>query len=147
MLQELDGHLSYVNTLTFDDEGLRLFLADSAGQIHFWNMQFERPVYSKLYLVHTLYISMFQLLQELDGHLSYVNPLTVDDEGLRLFSADSAGQIRVWNMQLERPVYSTLYNINTLYIKSLIIWTPCIFNISVTTRGRRSSQLCQHTYF
>ena len=37
-------------------------------------------------------------MQELDGHSSYVNSLCFDDEGSKLFSADGAGKIRVWNV-------------------------------------------------
>ena len=37
-------------------------------------------------------------MQELDEHLGYVNTLCFDDEGAKLYSADSMGQIRVWNV-------------------------------------------------
>ena len=40
----------------------------------------------------------FQLMQELDGHSSYVNTLCFDDEGTKLFTADGVGKIRVWNV-------------------------------------------------
>ncbi|XP_064412135.1 jouberin isoform X2 [Latimeria chalumnae] len=37
LLQELDGHTSFINTLCFDAEGLRMFSGDSLGQIIIWN--------------------------------------------------------------------------------------------------------------
>ena len=39
---------------------------------------------------------MFQLLDELEGHTSFVNCIIFDEEGLHLYSADSVGVIRVW---------------------------------------------------
>ena len=39
-----------------------------------------------------------QLLQELDGHSTYINSLTFDEEGHSLYSGDSMGVIRIWNV-------------------------------------------------
>ena len=45
-----------------------------------------------------------QLMQELDGHMSYVNSLCFDTDGAKLFSADSLGVLRIWNVYVtEQP--------------------------------------------
>ena len=41
-----------------------------------------------------------QLLNELDGHLCYVNALCFNDEGSLLYSGDSLGTVRIWNITL-----------------------------------------------
>lgn len=43
------------------------------------------------------YASIHQLLQELGGHNSYVNALCFDEDGSKLYSGDSLGQICIWN--------------------------------------------------
>uniref|UniRef100_A0A4W4GRG9 Abelson helper integration site 1 n=1 Tax=Electrophorus electricus TaxID=8005 RepID=A0A4W4GRG9_ELEEL len=42
-----------------------------------------------------------QLLQEFEGHKTFVNAMCFDSEGTRMFSADSAGLIIVWNTKTE----------------------------------------------
>ena len=39
-----------------------------------------------------------QLVQELSGHGSYINALCFDEDGARLYSGDSLGSIRLWNV-------------------------------------------------
>ena len=39
-----------------------------------------------------------ELKQELDEHDSYVNSLCFDEEGTKLFTADSGGIIKIWNI-------------------------------------------------
>ena len=40
----------------------------------------------------------FQLLEELEGHSSFINCIIFDEEGQHLFSGDSVGVIRVWSV-------------------------------------------------
>lgn len=40
---------------------------------------------------------MFQLRQELEDHIGYVNSLCFSDDGQKMYSADSIGVILVWN--------------------------------------------------
>lgn len=42
-----------------------------------------------------------QLLQELDGHKSFINTLCFDTEGLHMFSGDSSGLIIVWDTSVK----------------------------------------------
>ena len=37
-------------------------------------------------------------MQELDLHASYVNSVCFDDDGSKMYSGDSVGQIRMWNV-------------------------------------------------
>ena len=37
LIQELEGHRGYINSLCFDDEGGLLYSGDSQGQIRVWN--------------------------------------------------------------------------------------------------------------
>ena len=39
-----------------------------------------------------------KLLQELEGHQSHVNSIAFDVEGTNLFSGDSLGALRMWNV-------------------------------------------------
>jgi len=41
MLQELDQHTSYVNTLCFNQDGSLLYSGDSSGNICVWNVVLE----------------------------------------------------------------------------------------------------------
>ena len=42
-----------------------------------------------------------QLLQTLTGHSGHINSLVFDDEGSRLYSADSSGLIKLWDTSSE----------------------------------------------
>uniref|UniRef100_A0AAR2LHW6 SH3 domain-containing protein n=1 Tax=Pygocentrus nattereri TaxID=42514 RepID=A0AAR2LHW6_PYGNA len=42
-----------------------------------------------------------QLLQEFEGHKSFINVLCFDNEGTRMFSADNTGMIIVWTTKIE----------------------------------------------
>lgn len=55
---------------------------------------------------------LVQLVQELEGHKSFVNAICFDDDGEIMFSGDADGVIRIWNVHtsldeaktaLERP--------------------------------------------
>jgi len=41
LLQELDQHMSYVNTLCFNQDGSLLYSGDSSGNICVWNITLE----------------------------------------------------------------------------------------------------------
>jgi len=48
--------------------------------------------------VIVMYTIVADLKQELDQHMYYVNSLCFDEEGTKLFSADSGGIIKIWNV-------------------------------------------------
>lgn len=37
-MQEIDGHISYINTICFEEEGNKMFSGDGLGQLHVWNV-------------------------------------------------------------------------------------------------------------
>jgi len=41
LLQELDQHMSYVNTLCFNQDGSLLYSGDSSGNICVWNITLD----------------------------------------------------------------------------------------------------------
>ncbi len=37
LVQEIDGHMSHINTICFDEEGSRMFSGDGQGIVRIWN--------------------------------------------------------------------------------------------------------------
>ncbi|KYO19048.1 jouberin isoform B [Alligator mississippiensis] len=126
-LREFYGHLNIVYDLCWSKDNKYLLTASSDGTVRMWKIEtqatsavkvFPHPsfVYTAKfhpiadYLVVTgCYDSMIrvwnakvkeiygQLLQEFEGHKSFINTLCFDAEGLYMFSGDSSGLIIIWN--------------------------------------------------
>ncbi|NXP79234.1 AHI1 protein, partial [Ramphastos sulfuratus] len=126
-LREFYGHLNIVYDLCWSKDNQYLLTASSDGTVRMWKIEaqaasavrvFPHPsfVYTAKYhptadslVVTGCYDSVIriwnanvkeihgQLLQELDGHKSFINTLCFDAEGLHMFSGDSSGLIIVWD--------------------------------------------------
>ncbi|XP_068255028.1 LOW QUALITY PROTEIN: jouberin [Nyctibius grandis] len=130
-LRKFYGHLNIVYDLCWSKDNQYLLTASSDGTVRMWKIEmqaasavrvFPHPsfVYTAKYhpvadwLVATgCYDSVIriwnanvkeihgQLLQELDGHKSFINTLCFDAEGLHMFSGDSSGLIIVWDTSVK----------------------------------------------
>ncbi|CAL8291800.1 unnamed protein product [Gadus morhua 'NCC'] len=126
VLAVFSGHLSVVYDLCWSRDDRSLLSASSDGTVREWNVDrllgiaqkvLPHPsfVYSARYhpaaphlVVTGGYDGLLrawrvdghdvngQLLQELEGHGSFINAVCFDCEGTRLFSADNSGVIIVW---------------------------------------------------
>ncbi|XP_017595145.1 PREDICTED: jouberin isoform X2 [Corvus brachyrhynchos] len=127
LLREFYGHLNIVYDLCWSKDNQYLLTASSDGTVRMWKIEmkaasaervFPHPsfVYTAKYhpiadslVVTGCYDSVIriwnanvkeihgQLLQELDGHKSFINTLCFDAEGYHMFSGDSSGLIIVWD--------------------------------------------------
>ncbi|KAM6081380.1 jouberin isoform 4-T8 [Chlamydotis macqueenii] len=130
-LREFYGHLNIVYDLCWSKDNQYLLTASSDGTVRMWKIEmqaaspvrvFPHPsfVYTAKYhpvadslVVTGCYDSVIriwnanvkeihgQLLQELDGHKSFINTLCFDAEGLHMFSGDSSGLIIVWDTSVK----------------------------------------------
>ncbi|NXI04962.1 AHI1 protein, partial [Pachycephala philippinensis] len=126
-LREFYGHLNIVYDLCWSKDNQYLLTASSDCTVRMWKIEmkaasavrvFPHPsfVYTAKYhpiadslVVTGCYDSVIriwnanvkeihgQLLQELDGHKSFINTLCFDAEGHHMFSGDSSGLIIVWD--------------------------------------------------
>ncbi|KAM9005048.1 jouberin isoform X2 [Sarcophilus harrisii] len=167
-LRELCGHLNIVYDLCWSKDDQHLLTASSDSTVRMWKIEsqsrsavkvFPHPsfVYTAKfhpvagYLVVTgCYDSVIrvwngkvkevhgQLLQEFDGHKSFINSLCFDTEGLHMYSGDSSGLIIVWNTLVreneQHPV--RLWNINKEIRENDIKGIP-ISHLEVHPNGRR----------
>ncbi|XP_053918487.1 jouberin isoform X2 [Cuculus canorus] len=130
-LREFFGHLNIVYDLCWSKDNQYLLTASSDGTVRMWKIEmqaasaarvFPHPsfVYTAKYhpvadslVVTGCYDSVIriwnadvkeihgQLLQELDGHRSFINTLCFDADGLHMFSGDSSGMIIVWDTSVK----------------------------------------------
>ncbi|NXC30400.1 AHI1 protein, partial [Campylorhamphus procurvoides] len=130
-LSECYGHLNIVYDLCWSKDNQYLLTASSDGTVRMWRIEmqatsavkvFPHPsfVYTAKYhpiadslVVTGCYDSVIriwnrnvkeihgQLLQELDGHKSFINTLCFDAEGHHMFSGDSSGLIIVWDTAVQ----------------------------------------------
>ncbi|XP_068195494.1 jouberin isoform X2 [Antennarius striatus] len=126
VLAAFSGHLKIVYDLCWSRDDRRLLSASSDGTVREWNVEelqatarkvLPHPffVYCARYhpaaqnlvatggydsLVRVWHLDVDdvngQLLQEFEGHGSFINSLCFDSEGMRMFSADNAGEIVLW---------------------------------------------------
>ncbi|KAM3871163.1 jouberin [Diretmus argenteus] len=126
VLAAFTGHLSIVYDLCWSRDDQSLLSASSDGTVRVWNVErllgvaqkvLPHPsfVYCAQYhptaqnlvvtggydcLIRVWRLDVHdvngQLLQEFEGHNSFINAACFDSEGRRMFSADNAGQVIVW---------------------------------------------------
>ncbi|KAJ8399446.1 hypothetical protein AAFF_G00411580 [Aldrovandia affinis] len=131
VLAAFNGHLSIVYELCWSRDNNMLLSASSDGTVRVWNVErlekiarkvLPHPcfVYCARYhpsaqnlvvtggydcLVRVWDVDVRdvngQLLQEFEGHKSFINALCFDAEGLRMFSGDNMGLIITWNMAMD----------------------------------------------
>ncbi|XP_013927708.1 PREDICTED: jouberin [Thamnophis sirtalis] len=126
-LREFYGHLNIVYDLCWSKDNRHLLTASSDGTARMWKIEAQATSATKVfphpsfvyaakfhpvaeYLVVTgCYDSVIrvwnakvkeihgQLLQEFDGHKSFINTLCFNAEGFHMFSGDGTGLIIIWN--------------------------------------------------
>ncbi|KFW63669.1 Jouberin, partial [Pygoscelis adeliae] len=167
-LREFYGHLNIVYDLCWSKDNQYLLTASSDGTVRMWKIEmqaasavrvFPHPsfVYTAKYhpmadwlVVTGCYDSVIriwnanvkevhgQLLQELDGHKSFINTLCFDAEGLHMFSGDSSGLIIVWDTSVKGSSQHLFqqWRINKEIKENDIKGTP-INHLEVHPNGRR----------
>ncbi|XP_035177491.1 jouberin isoform X3 [Oxyura jamaicensis] len=167
-LREFYGHLNIVYDLCWSKDNQYLLTASSDGTVRMWKIEtqaasavrvFPHPsfVYTAKYhpvadslVVTGCYDSVIriwnanvkeihgQLLQELDGHKSFINTLCFDAEGLHMFSGDSSGLIIVWDTSVKGSSQHLFqqWRINKEIKENDIRGTP-INHLEVHPNGRR----------
>ncbi|XP_066525055.1 jouberin [Hoplias malabaricus] len=131
VLASFNGHLSIVYDLCWTRDDRCLLSASSDGTVRVWNIErlqslaqkiLPHPSFVYCAQCHPLTQSLVvtcgydgllrvwnldvkdvngQLLQEFEGHKTFVNALCFDGEGNRMFSADNAGIIIVWTTKTD----------------------------------------------
>nr|XP_021396327.1 jouberin isoform X2 [Lonchura striata domestica] len=166
-LREFYGHLNIVYDLCWSKDNQYLLTASSDGTVRMWKIEmkaasavrvFPHPsfVYTAKYhpvadslVVTGCYDSVIriwdanvreihgQLLQELDGHKSFINTLCFDAEGHHMFSGDSSGLIIVWDTPVKgsSPHLFQHWKINKEIKENDIKGTP-VNHLEVHPNGR-----------
>ncbi|NXO81306.1 AHI1 protein, partial [Sitta europaea] len=166
-LREFYGHLNIVYDLCWSKDNQYLLTASSDGTVRMWKIEmkaasavrvFPHPsfVYTAKYhpvadslVVTGCYDSVIriwnanvkeihgQLLQELEGHKSFINTLCFDAEGHRMFSGDSSGLIIVWDTPVKgsSPQHFQRWKVNKEIKENDIKGTP-INHLEVHPNGR-----------
>ncbi|KAL1257510.1 hypothetical protein QQF64_010754 [Cirrhinus molitorella] len=126
VLASFNGHLSVVYDLCWSRDDNGLLTASSDGTVRVWNVErLQNFAHKTLPHPSFVYCAQFhpqtqslvvtggydrvlrvwnvdvqdmngQLLQEFDGHKTFINTLCFDPEGSKMFSADYSGLIIVW---------------------------------------------------
>ncbi|XP_048346095.1 jouberin isoform X2 [Sphaerodactylus townsendi] len=167
-LREFYGHLNIVYDLCWSKDNQHLLTASSDGTARMWKIEAQATSAVKVlphpsfvytakfhpvadYVVVTgCYDSMIrvwnakvneihgQLLQEFDGHRSFINTLCFDKEGLHMFSGDSTGLIIIWNTVVKGSSQSLIqhWGIDKEIQEDDIKGTP-INHLEVHPNGRR----------
>uniref|UniRef100_A0A8D2MRW1 Jouberin n=1 Tax=Zonotrichia albicollis TaxID=44394 RepID=A0A8D2MRW1_ZONAL len=167
-LREFYGHLNIVYDLCWSKDNQYLLTASSDGTVRMWKIEmkaasavrvFPHPsfVYTAKYhpvadslVVTGCYDSVIriwnanvkeihgQLLQELDGHKSFINTLCFDAEGHHMFSGDSSGLIIVWDTPVKgsSPHLFQHWKVNQEIKENDIKGTP-VNHLEVHPNGRR----------
>uniref|UniRef100_A0A671NBD6 Jouberin n=1 Tax=Sinocyclocheilus anshuiensis TaxID=1608454 RepID=A0A671NBD6_9TELE len=130
VLASFNGHLSVVYDLCWSRDDNGLLTASSDGTVRVWNVErLQSFAHKTLPHPSFVYSAQFhpqaqslvvtggydgvlrvwnvdiqdvngQLLQEFDGHKTFINTLCFDPEGSRMFSADNSGLIIVWGTKV-----------------------------------------------
>ncbi|NWI19371.1 AHI1 protein, partial [Crypturellus soui] len=167
-LREFYGHLNIVYDLCWSKDNHCLLTASSDCTVRIWKIEtqvtsavrvFPHPsfVYTAKYhptanslVVTGCYDSVIriwnakvkdihgQLLQELDGHKTFINTLCFDAEGFHMFSGDSSGLIIVWDTFVKGSSQHLFqhWSINKEIRENDIKGTP-INHLEVHPNGRR----------
>ncbi|XP_070589669.1 jouberin isoform X2 [Erythrolamprus reginae] len=137
-LREFYGHLNIVYDLCWSKDNQHLLTSSSDGTARMWKIEVQATSATKVfphpsfvyaakfhpaaeYLVVTgCYDSVIrvwnakvkeihgQLLQEFDGHKSFINTLCFNAEGLHMFSGDGTGLIIIWNTSVKENSQSPI---------------------------------------
>ncbi|KAM8810364.1 jouberin [Eudromia elegans] len=167
-LREFYGHLNIVYDLCWSKDNQCLLTASSDCTVRMWKIEtqttsalrvFPHPSFvytakchptANSLVVTGCYDSVIriwnakvkdihgQLLQELDGHKTFINTLCFDAEGVHMFSGDSSGLIIVWDTFVKGSSQHLFqhWSINKEIKENDIKGTP-INHLEVHPNGRR----------
>ncbi|KAM9466241.1 jouberin [Clarias gariepinus] len=169
VLASFNGHLSIVYDLCWSRDDACLLSASSDGTVRVWNVERLQGLAQKILphpsFVYTAqyhpqaqslvvtggYDGLLrvwnldvrdvngQLLQEFEGHKTFINALCFDSEGSRMFSGDNAGLIIVWSTKVEDGPWhaaARLWKIDKEIKESELNGIP-ISSLEVHPNGRR----------
>ncbi|MBN3324302.1 AHI1 protein, partial [Atractosteus spatula] len=119
LLHEFDGHKSFINTLCFDSEGLRMFSGDSSGLVVMWNTAVKEG--SKQNPTRQWCIEKEIKDSELEG--IPINHLEVHPNGRRLLIHAKDSIVRV--MDLRILVFKKYTGATNYREKIHSTFTPC----------------------
>ncbi|XP_039537758.1 jouberin isoform X1 [Pimephales promelas] len=169
VLASFNGHLSVVYDLCWSRDDKDLLTASSDGTVRMWNVErLQSFAHKTLPHPSFVYCAQFhpqaqslvvtggydgvlrvwnvdiqdvngQLLQEFDGHKTFVNSLCFDPEGSRMFSADNSGLIIAWGTKVvpgSRRALTSQWSIER-EIKEADLNGISINSLEVHTNGRR----------
>uniref|UniRef100_A0A8C7T2A8 Jouberin n=1 Tax=Oncorhynchus mykiss TaxID=8022 RepID=A0A8C7T2A8_ONCMY len=135
VLAAFNGHLSIVYDLCWSRDDWSLLSSSSDGTVRVWNVQRLQAIAQKVLphpsfvycaqyhptaqgmvvtagydcLVRVWRVNVKDvnglLLQEFEGHKSFINALCFDSEGNRMFSADNVGFIIVWRTSVDDSLH------------------------------------------
>uniref|UniRef100_A0A674DNS9 Jouberin n=1 Tax=Salmo trutta TaxID=8032 RepID=A0A674DNS9_SALTR len=135
VLAAFNGHLSIVYDLCWSRDDRSLLSSSSDGTVRVWNVQRLQAIAQKVLphpsfvycaqyhptaqgmvvtagydcLVRVWRVNVKDvnglLLQEFEGHKSFINALCFDSEGNRMFSADNVGFIIVWRTSVDDSLH------------------------------------------
>uniref|UniRef100_A0A4W5PAX7 Jouberin n=1 Tax=Hucho hucho TaxID=62062 RepID=A0A4W5PAX7_9TELE len=135
VLASFNGHLSIVYDLCWSRDDRSLLSCSSDGTVRVWNVQRLQAIAQKVLphpsfvycaqyhptaqgmvvtagydcLVRVWRVNVKDvnglLLQEFEGHKSFINALCFDSEGNRMFSADNVGFIIVWRTSVDDSLH------------------------------------------
>ncbi|TRY83457.1 hypothetical protein DNTS_016203 [Danionella cerebrum] len=130
VVSSFNGHLNLVYDLCWSRDDKGLLTASSDGTVRLWNVErLQTLAHKTLPHPSFVYCARFhpqaqslvatggfdgvlriwnvdgqdvngQLLQEFDGHKTFINTLCFEPEGSRMFSADNSGLIIVWGTKV-----------------------------------------------
>ncbi|XP_025929995.1 jouberin isoform X5 [Apteryx rowi] len=103
LLQELDGHKNFINTLCFDAEGLHMFSGDSSGLIIVWDT-FVKGSSQHLFQ----HWSINKEIKENDIKGTPVNHLEVHPNGRRLLIHAKDSTLRIMDLRINFRLHLTL---------------------------------------
>ncbi|XP_071997576.1 jouberin isoform X2 [Engystomops pustulosus] len=167
-LRELQGHLNVVYDLCWSTDDQHLLSASSDGTVRLWRITNEdssalkvlpHPSFVYTAKFHPMsdclavtgcYDAVIRvwnvkvkevnghLLQEFDGHKSFINSLCFDAEGLHMFSGDSSGLIIMWNTNIRSSQQNPLELWGILKeIKEADLKGIAVNHLQVHPNGRR----------
>ncbi|KAM4043296.1 jouberin isoform 2-T2 [Anomaloglossus baeobatrachus] len=168
-LRELHGHLNVVYDLCWSSDDHHLLSASSDSTVRLWRIGNEvssalkvlphpsfvyaakfHPMsdhlavtgcYDAVIRVWNVNVKEIngQLLQEFDGHKSFINSLCFDAEGLHMFSGDSSGLIIIWNTSISRSSLQSSVDLWDILkeIKETDLKGIAVNHLEVHPNGRR----------
>ncbi|KAM9316683.1 jouberin [Gastrophryne carolinensis] len=96
LLREFEGHKSFINTLSFDAEGLHMFSGDSSGLIIVWNTRISQNWQPN----QLEYWTILKEIKETDMKGVAVNHLQVHPNGRRLLIHLKDSTLRIMDLRI-----------------------------------------------